>query len=168
MKGINKVILVGNLGQDPEIKYTTSNQPVVNVSLATTDSWTDKSGQKQDRTEWHRLVFFGKLAEITGQYLKKGGQVYVEGRLQTRQWEKNGQTMYTTEIIVSDMQMLGGRGDGGSRSGSEGGYQGGRDHFDQSPVQSHGGAQRQSAPAHSGSGGTAASEQPPFDDDIPF
>lgn len=165
-RGVNKVILVGNLGQDPEIKYTTSNLPVVNVSLATTDSWTDKSGQKQDRTEWHRLVFFGKLAEITGQYLKKGGQVYVEGRLQTRQWEKNGQTMYTTEIIVSDMQMLGGRGDGGSRS--EGGYQGGRDPFDQSPAQSHGGGRRQPTPAHQGSGGTAANEPPPFDDDIPF
>src|SRR5215210_8735807 len=111
-RGVNKVILVGNLGQDPEVKYMPSGGAVCNISLATTDSWKDKnSGEKQERTEWHRVVFFNRLAEIAGEYLRKGSQVYVEGRLQTREWQdKEGQKRYTTEIVASDMQMLGGRG----------------------------------------------------------
>ncbi|HBR96008.1 MAG TPA: single-stranded DNA-binding protein, partial [Gammaproteobacteria bacterium] len=98
-RGINKVILVGNLGQDPEVRYMPSGGAVTNISIATTDSWTDKqSGQRQDRTEWHRIVMFNKLAEIAGEYLKKGSQVYIEGRLQTRKWQDNsGQDRYTTE-----------------------------------------------------------------------
>jgi single-strand DNA-binding protein len=117
-RGINKVILIGHLGQDPEVKYMPSGSAVANVSIATTESWKDKNtGEKQDRTEWHRVVFFARLAEIVGEYLRKGSQVYVEGRLQTRKWQdKNGQDRYTTEIIASDMQMLGGKGGGGSGS----------------------------------------------------
>ncbi len=121
-RGINKVILIGNLGGDPEVKQISSGSTVANVTLATNESWTDKSGSKQERTEWHRLVFWNKLAEIVGQYLKKGSKIYCEGRLQTRQWEKDGAKMYTTEINVSDMQMLDGRGDDGFQGGQ--GYQG--------------------------------------------
>jgi single-strand DNA-binding protein len=113
-RGVNKVILIGNLGSDPEVKQISSGSTVANVNLATNESWTDKSGSKQERTEWHRLVFWNKLAEIVGQYLKKGSTIYCEGCIQTRQWEnKEGGKMYTTEINVSDMQMLDGRGDGG-------------------------------------------------------
>ena len=119
-RGINKVILVGHLGQDPEVRYMPSGGAVTNLSVATTDSWTDRqSGQRQERTEWHRIAMFNKLAEIAGEYLKKGSQVYIEGRLQTRKWQdNNGQDRYTTEIIANDMQMLGGRGgdSGGSTS----------------------------------------------------
>ncbi len=115
-RGINKVILVGNLGADPEVRYMPSGSAVTNARIATTDSWKDKqTGEQQERTEWHQVVFFGRLAEIAGEYLKKGSQVYVEGRLQTRKWQdKSGNDRYTTEIIVNDMQMLGGRGGGGS------------------------------------------------------
>ena len=104
-RGINKVILVGHLGQDPEVKYMPSGSAVANVSIATTESWKDKNtGEKQDRTEWHRVVFFARLAEIVGEYLRKGSQIYVEGRLQTRKWQdKSGQDRYTTEIIASEM-----------------------------------------------------------------
>ncbi|MBM3277724.1 MAG: single-stranded DNA-binding protein [Candidatus Handelsmanbacteria bacterium] len=114
-RGVNKVILIGNIGSDPEVKYTASGVPVVNFSLATSESWTDKgSGQRQERTEWHRLVLWRKLAEIAGQYLKKGSKIYVEGRLQTRSWDdQSGQKKYMTEIVVDDMQMLDGRGEGG-------------------------------------------------------
>jgi single-strand DNA-binding protein len=110
-RGVNKVILVGNLGRDPEVRYSPNGQAVANITLATSDSWKDKNtGDKQERTEWHRVVFFGKLAEIAGEYLKKGMQVYVEGRLQTRKWQdKDGADRYTTEIVASDMQMLGSR-----------------------------------------------------------
>jgi single-strand DNA-binding protein len=113
-RGVNKVILIGNLGSDPDVRYTASGAAVANVNIATTESWRDKgSGEQQERTEWHRVVFFGKLAEIAGEYLKKGSQVYVEGRLQTRKWQdKEGNDRYTTEIVASDMQMLGGRGAG--------------------------------------------------------
>lgn len=108
-RGINKVILVGHLGKDPEIRYTAASKAVANLTVATSEQWTDKqSGQKQEKTEWHRVVMFGKLAEIAGEYLKKGSQVYLEGRLQTREWEKDGVKRYTTEIVASDMQMLGG------------------------------------------------------------
>jgi single-strand DNA-binding protein len=109
---VNKVILVGNLGKNPEMRYTQGGAAVANMTLATTERFTDKSGQKQEQTEWHRVVAFGKLAEICGQYLVKGRQVYFEGRIQTRQWQdQQGQKRYTTEIVVTNMQMLGGRGD---------------------------------------------------------
>jgi len=111
-RGINKVILVGNAGQDPEIRNTTNGSQVTNITVATSESWTDKqTGQKQDRTEWHRVVFFNKLAEIAGQYLKKGSKVYIEGSLRTRKWQdQNGQDRYTTEIVANEMQMLDSRG----------------------------------------------------------
>ena len=136
-RGINKVILVGNLGQDPEVRYMPNGNGVANISIATTDSWKDKNtGQMQERTEWHRVVLFGKLAEVAGEYLRKGSQVYIEGRLQTRKWtDQSGQEKYTTEIVVDmggQMQMLGGRGEqqgggGGYQGGqSQGGYQGGQ------------------------------------------
>jgi single-strand DNA-binding protein len=148
-RGVNKVILVGNLGKDPEVRYMPSGNAVANVTLATTDSWKDKqTGEKQERTEWHNVVFYSRLAEIVGEYLKKGSQVYVEGRLQTRKWQdKNGNDRYTTEIIASDMQML------GSRGGSAG-YSG-----DRAPAQ-----QQAPAPAAAAAGSSA----PDFDDDIPF
>ena len=110
--GVNKVILVGNLGANPEMRFTQGGQPVANLRLATSERWTDKSGQKQETTEWHRVVVFGKQAEIVGQYLTKGRQVYIEGRIQTRQWQdQQGQKRYTTEIVAQRVQMLGGRGD---------------------------------------------------------
>ncbi len=147
-RGVNKVILVGNLGRDPEVRYMPSGNAVANVTLATTESWKDKqTGEKQERTEWHNIVFYSRLAEIAGEYLKKGSQVYVEGSLRTRKWQdKNGNDRYTTEIIASDMQMLGGRG-GGSSTGYSSGEAASR------PVE----------PATS----TGAAE-PDFDDDIPF
>jgi single-strand DNA-binding protein len=115
MASVNKVILVGNLGKDPEVRYMPSGEAVTNITLATTDSWKDKnSGEKKEATEWHRVVFFRKLAEIAGQYLKKGSQVYIEGSLKTRKWEKDGHTNYTTEIVADSMQMLGKREGGGS------------------------------------------------------
>jgi single-strand DNA-binding protein len=119
-RGINKVILIGNLGDDPEVRYTAGGSAVANVRLATSESWKDKeSGEKQERTEWHRVVFFGRLAEIVAEYLKKGSQVYVEGRIQTRKWQdKEGADRWTTEIVANDMQMLGGR--GGRESFGEG------------------------------------------------
>ena len=147
-RGINKVILVGNLGNDPEVKYMPSGGAVANVSVATTDSWKDKqSGERQERTEWHRVVFFGRLAEIAGEYLRKGSQVYVEGRLQTRKWQgQDGQDRYTTEIVANDMQMLGGRGGGGG--------------FEDAPARASGGKPASQPPAK---------DMPDeFDDDIPF
>ncbi|MFZ5757568.1 MAG: single-stranded DNA-binding protein [Pseudomonadota bacterium] len=154
-KGINKVILIGNLGRDPETKYLPSGGAVTNVALATSESWKDKqSGQQQERTEWHRVVFFNKLAEIAGQYLKKGSKVYIEGSLRTRQWEKDGQKHYTTEIVASEMQMLDSRGGGGGASS------GGDDHgFDQ------GFDQPAPAPRSKPAPQAAAAD---FDDDIPF
>ncbi|MDO8348286.1 MAG: single-stranded DNA-binding protein [Rugosibacter sp.] len=110
MASVNKVILVGNLGKDPETRYMPSGEAVTNITLATTDTWKDKtSGEKKEATEWHRVVFFRKLAEIAAQYLKKGSQVYIEGSLKTRKWEKDGHTNYTTEIVADTMQMLGSR-----------------------------------------------------------
>ena len=118
-RGINKVILIGNLGNEPEIRYTAGGAAVANISLATAESWKDKeSGEQQERTEWHRIVFFGRLAEIVGEYLHKGSQVYVEGRLQTRKWQdKEGHDRYTTEIVANEMQVLGGRGGGSANAG---------------------------------------------------
>ena len=113
MASVNKVILIGNLGRDPETRYMPDGGAITNISVATTETWKDKAGEKQEKTEWHRVAFFGKLAEIAGEYLKKGSQVYVEGRLRTRKWQdKEGQDRYTTEIVGDRMQML------GSRSGS--------------------------------------------------
>jgi len=150
-KGINKAILIGNLGQDPEVKYMPSGGAVCNVSLATTDTWKDKnSGERQERTEWHRVVFFNRLAEIAGEYLRKGSQVYVEGRLQTRKWtDKEGQDRYMTEIVANEMQMLGGRGGGGGSG------------FDDSA--SAAGASSGPAPVK-----RQESKTDDFDDDIPF
>jgi single-strand DNA-binding protein len=110
MSGVNKVILVGNLGANPEMRFTQGGTPVANLRIATTERWTDKSGQRQENTEWHRVVLWGKQAELAGQYLTKGRQVYVEGRIRTRQWQdKQGQTRYTTEIVGQTLQFLGGR-----------------------------------------------------------
>jgi len=123
-RGINKVILVGNLGADPETRYTAGGAAVTNIRLATSESWRDKqSGEQQERTEWHRVVFFNRLAEIAGEYLKKGSQVYIEGKIQTRKWQdQSGQDRYTTEVVANEMQMLGGRGQdsGGGQSRSSG------------------------------------------------
>ena len=154
--GVNKVILIGNLGGDPEVRYTPGGAAVANVNLATNESWNDREGQRQERTEWHRLVFWSKLAEIVGQYLKKGSKVYVEGRLQTRQWDdQSGQKRYTTEIVVSDMQMLDGRGDG-AIGGGMGGPQGG--------AAPGGGPPAGGGDYGQGGGGGADTE----DDDLPF
>jgi single-strand DNA-binding protein len=179
-RGINKVIIIGNIGQDPEVKYMPSGGAVTNVSIATSETWKDKAtGQPQERTEWHRVVFFNRLGEIAGEYLKKGSKVYIEGSLRTRKWQaQDGTDRYTTEIVANEMQMLDGRGDNqgagnynqdqqyGAPQG--GGYQGGGQAPQQRPAQAaaaaggFGGA----APAHS------APQQPAgfdsFDDDIPF
>ena len=110
MASVNKVILVGHLGRDPEVRYMPDGNAISNISIATSETWKDKSGEKQEKTEWHRIIFFSKLAEIAGEYLKKGSQVYIEGRLQTRKWEdKDGQEKYTTEIVADRLQMLGSR-----------------------------------------------------------
>ncbi len=156
-RGINKVILVGNLGKDPEIRYVASGGAVANLNIATSESWKDKTtGEKQERTEWHRVVFFGKLAEIANEYLKKGAQIYVEGRLQTRKWQdKGGQDRYTTEIIGSELQMLGGRGAGSSMDGPP-------DMSFESSGPSGGRQESGSAPSSAPKGGDD------FDDDIPF
>lgn len=115
-RGINKAILIGNLGNDPDIRYTASGTAIANISLATAESWRDKnSGEQQERTEWHRIVFFGRLAEVVGEYLRKGSQIYVEGRIQTRKWQdKEGNDRYSTEVVANEMQMLGSRGGAGA------------------------------------------------------
>ncbi len=123
-KGVNKVVLLGNLGNDPEIRYMPNGTAVANLSLATSESWKDQQGQVQERTEWHRLTMYRKLAEIAGEYLKKGSQIYVEGKLQTRKWQdQQGQDRYTTEIVVEEMQMLGGNtGSNNGQRNNQGGY----------------------------------------------
>jgi single-strand DNA-binding protein len=166
MASVNKVILVGNLGKDPETRYAPSGDAICNITLATTDSWKDKSsGEKKEQTEWHRVVFFGKLAEIAGQYLKKGSQVYVEGSLRTRKWQdKDGQDRYTTEIRADQMQMLGrreGMGEGSMRGGDSGGY-------DSAPPPSRGGSQSRPAPAPAQAPAKGGGAFGDFDDDIPF
>lgn len=119
MAGVNKVILVGNLGQDPEIRYMADGTAVTTFRIATSESWKDKqTGEKREQTEWHRIVAWRRLGEICGQYLSKGSQVYVEGKMQTRSWEKDGVTRYTTEVVASTVQFLGGRGDGGGGGGA--------------------------------------------------
>jgi len=120
MASVNKVILIGNLGRDPEVRYMPSGDAMTNLNLATTDTWKDKSGEKQEKTEWHRVVMFGKQAEVAGEYLRKGSPVYIEGRLQTRKWtDKEGHERYTTEIVADRMQMLGSRGATGGAGGTE-------------------------------------------------
>lgn len=161
-RGINKVILIGHLGQDPEIRYMPNGNAVANITLATSETWRDKqSGEQKEKTEWHRVVFFGKLAEIVGEYLRKGSQVYVEGRLQTRKWQgQDGQDRYTTEIVVDvggSMQMLGGRTQGGGQSG--GGQQGGWGGQQQGGGQSNWGGQQQAAPQQGGQGNWGGQQQ---------
>ncbi|MCG7552020.1 MULTISPECIES: single-stranded DNA-binding protein [Pseudoalteromonas] len=163
-RGVNKVILVGNLGQDPEVRYMPNGNGVANISIATTDSWKDKNtGQLQERTEWHRVVLFGKLAEVAGEYLRKGSQVYIEGRLQTRKWtDQSGQEKYTTEIVVDmggQMQMLGGRGEQQGQGGGQ--YQGaqqqqnnyGQQSYNQAPQQQY--SQPQQSQSNQQQGGFA-------------
>jgi single-strand DNA-binding protein len=157
---VNKVILIGRLGKDPETRYMTSGEAVTNATLATSENWKDKSGEKQEKTEWHNLVFYRRLAEIAGEYLKKGSQVYVEGKLQTRKWQtKEGQDRYTTEIVVNEMTMLGAKSTGGSFEVVE----------NKSAAASSGSSV---APAKTGSAAPAASSTKGsfdnFDDDIPF
>jgi single-strand DNA-binding protein len=146
-RGVNKVILVGNLGKDPEVRYMSNGNAVCNATLATSESWKDKqTGEQKEKTEWHNLVFYRRLAEIAGEYLKKGSQVYIEGKLQTRKWQdKSGNDRYTTEIIANEMQMLGSRGGGSADFG--------------------GGSVSRSAPAQAPAAAAVADE---FDDDIPF
>jgi single-strand DNA-binding protein len=193
-RGVNKVILIGNLGADPETRFMPSGGAVTNVRLATSESWKDRqSGQMQERTEWHRLTMYRRLAEIAGEYLKKGSQIYVEGKLQTRKWQdQSGQDRYTTEIIVDQMQMLGGRGGEGGGGNAGGGYQRPQNNqqggYQQQGGQSQGGYQQQGGqnqggqnqggyqqPAPNQGGGQSQPKQPPmaepdfdFDDDIPF
>jgi single-strand DNA-binding protein len=163
MASVNKVILVGNLGRDPEVRYMPNGEAVCNFSIATTENWKDKSGVKQEKTEWHNIVMYRKLAEIAGEYLKKGRPVYVEGRLQTRKWEKDGVTRYTTEIIADQMQMLGSK-DGGSGASYDGGMDQGSapDDMNQAPARQAAPQQNQQAPAKSGG------NFDDFEDDIPF
>ncbi|MCY4182560.1 MAG: single-stranded DNA-binding protein [Gammaproteobacteria bacterium] len=161
-RGINKVILVGNLGKDPEMRYTSSGAAVANVTIATGESWKDRNtGEQQERTEWHRVVFFSRLAEIVGQYLKKGSKVYVEGRLQTRSYEREGVTRYTTEIVANEMQMLdsrGGAGDGG----------GAFEPRQQAPGGGSGASQQQKPAATAAAEGGPSSFDNFDDDEIPF
>jgi len=155
-RGVNKVIIVGNLGKDPDVRYMPSGSAVTNVTIATSESWKDKqSGEKQERTEWHNVVFFNRLGEIAGEYLKKGSKVYVEGSLRTRKWQDktSGQDRYSTEIVASEMQMLDSKGGGGSYGGG------------QSQNQNQGGG---SAPSNQSSAPAPAQGFDDFDDDIPF
>ena len=162
-RGINKVILVGNCGQDPETKYMPSGGAVTNISLATSESWKDKqTGEPKERTEWHRVVFFNRLGEIAGEYLRKGSQVYVEGQLRTRKWQdQSGQDRYTTEIVASEMQMLGGRQGGGM----------GQDYgapMGQAAPAPSGYQQQPAAPAQKPAQAAPPPAMDSFDDDIPF
>ncbi|HEX5640182.1 MAG TPA: single-stranded DNA-binding protein [Burkholderiaceae bacterium] len=158
MASVNKVILIGNLGRDPETRYTADGAAITNITIATSDRWKDKaSGEMKESTEWHRVAFFGRLAEIAGEYLKKGRPVYVEGRLRTRKWQdKDGQDRYTTEIVAENMQMLGSReGMGGGAPDFEGGSEEPR-------------APARAAPSKPAGAGKPASSMADMDDDIPF
>jgi len=166
MASVNKVILLGNLGRDPETRYTTGGDAVTNLNIATSEQWKDKSGEKQERTEWHRVVLFGRQAEIAGEYLKKGRSVYIEGRLQTRKYtDKDGVEKYSTEIVADRMQLIGGarEGGGGDADFGAGAGSGGSG--------SGGGAPRREGsgkPPAGGGGGGAKKNVDDFDDDIPF
>jgi single-strand DNA-binding protein len=162
MASVNKVILIGNLGRDPETRYTTGGDAVTNIRIATTETWKDKAGEKQEKTEWHSVVFFGRQAEIAGEYLKKGRQIYVEGRLQTRKWQdKEGQDRYTTEIVADRMQMLGNREGGGAVHTA-----------DEPPDRERGSGGGAPAPSGGkgggGSSGSSKKNVDDLDDDIPF
>lgn len=177
MASVNKVILMGSLGRDPEVRYMPNGEAVANMSIATTETWKDKSGTRQEKTEWHNIVLYRRLAEIAGEYLKKGRPVYIEGRLQTRKWEKDGVTRYSTEIVADQMQLL-----GTGRSGSDGGnqdhdgydhqaeYQGGNQGSQPASQQRAPQQSAQRAPAMANAGGGNGSFDPDFpsDDDIPF
>lgn len=181
-RGVNKVILVGNLGQDPEVRYMPNGGAVANITLATSESWRDKqTGENKEITEWHRVVLFGKLAEVAGEYLKKGSQVYIEGQLRTRKWQdQGGQERYTTEVVVNvggTMQMLGGRQQGGNAGASAGGgaQGGGNNNGWGQPQQPQGNNNQfsggaQSRPQQPQSAPASNNNEPPmdFDDDIPF
>ncbi len=176
MRGVNKVILIGNLGRDPEVRYLPSGGAVANITLATSESWKDKnSGQPVEHTEWHRVVFYGKLAEIAGEYLKKGSKVYVEGSLSTRKWQdkQTGQDRYSTEIRAQNLQMLDGRNAGGGQAGSDsnfGGFDQAPDYAgfpgeDASPTPARNSPAARQAPSSNRAPSPAADA---FDDDIPF
>lgn len=160
MASVNKVILVGNLGRDPEVRYMPNGEAVCNFSIATTENWKDKAGVKQEKTEWHNIVMYRKLAEIAGEYLAKGRPVYIEGRLQTRKWEKDGVTRYSTEIIADSMQMLGGK-DGGQSAG-----QGGGDDYNQDQAPARERPAQASKPAAKPAPQKSSFDD--FEDDIPF
>jgi single-strand DNA-binding protein len=176
MASVNKVIVIGNLGRDPEVRYTPSGSAVCNVSVATTRNWKNKeSGDKQEETEWHRVVFYDRLAEIAGEYLKKGRAVYVEGRLKTRKWQdKEGRDTYTTEIIAEQMQLLGGRegmgagggDDGGSASASRGNYSRDGEEGSAAPAPAPRPASRPAAPKPAPQKSSTGFDD--MDDDIPF
>lgn len=160
MASVNKVILVGNLGKDPEVRLTPGGDSIANITLATTESWKDKSGVKQEKTEWHRVSFFGRQAEVVGEYLRKGSQIYVEGRIQTRKWQdKEGQDRYTTEIVADRMQMLGGKSSGG-------GFEVVEEQQQSAPARSS--APARPAPAPSNPAPSQGRNFDNFDDDIPF
>ena len=169
-RGVNKVIIVGNCGQDPETRFMPSGGAVTNLSIATSESWKDKNtGDQQERTEWHRVVFFNRLAEIAGEYVKKGSKLYVEGSLRTRKWQgQDGQDRFTTEVVASEMQMLDSR--GGQQGGGSDQSQGGGGYQQSAPQQSQQQAPQQSAPQQSQQ--QPSQQQAPqdgaFDDDIPF
>lgn len=161
MASVNKVILIGNLGRDPETRYTTGGDAVTNLRIATTETWKDKSGEKQEKTEWHTVVLFGRQAEIAGEYLKKGRSVYIEGRLQTRKYtDKEGQERYSTEVVGDRMQLLGGGRDAGGGGGGDAEFGGGSG--------SGGGGSPRPAPSAKGSGAPKKPSPDEFDDDIPF
>ena len=163
MASVNKVILIGNLGRDPEVRYAASGSAICNVTLATSRQWKDKtSGERQEETEWHRVVFYDRLAEIAGEYLKKGRPVYVEGRLKTRKWtDKDGVEKYTTEIVATEMQLLGGREGGGGGGGGMGGGMGGEESAPSRPAPA-------ARPAPAPKPAAKASGFEDMDDDIPF
>lgn len=174
-RGINKVIVVGNLGNDPEVRYLPNGNAVANISIATSESWKDQQGQQQERTEWHRVTMYRRLAEIAGEYLKKGSQVFIEGKLQTRKWQdQQGNDRYTTEIIADNMQMLGGRNDGGQQGGGQqGGYNQSRGQQPQGgynqPAQQNNYQQKPQQPNQPQQQAPNMSEPDiDFDDDIPF
>jgi len=165
MSSVNKVILVGRLGNDPEVRYTATGSAVANVSLATSENWKDKqTGEKQERTEWHRIVFFSKLAEIVAQYLRKGSLIYVEGSLQTKKWQdKNGEDRYTTEIVANEMRMLGSK----SENSGTASYSAPAAPSSYAPAASSNmGSQQQSAPRPSAPSPSSSPDN--FDDDVPF
>lgn len=171
-RGINKVILIGNAGGDPDVRYLPNGNAVANLTLATSDSWKDKqTGQLQERTEWHRVSFFGKIAEIVGQYIKKGSKLYIEGRLQTREWEKDGVKRYTTEVIVDmggAMQMLDGREDSGGQNANRAPQ---NNQARQQPQQQRPQSNQQQGQQYQGQQQSAQQSHPAddaFDDDIPF